>query len=187
MDIDQLFIDIFYHFYHSSKRKQEFTDLWRSLFTSEPEVILKHGPTRWLSLLRCVRRYIDQYEGLKSYFLTCDNQTNKVQSITARFEDPLILPLLYFLSYILPHIDRFNCIFQKSYQNTTCQLYVEINRLVRLYAVNVLTAASIQAAGENLKYLKFDSQLEKEHLGIGTETWAGISVLEKEHDTKPFF
>ena len=28
VDIDQLFIDIFYHFYHSSKRKQEFRDLW---------------------------------------------------------------------------------------------------------------------------------------------------------------
>ena len=51
----------------------------------------------------------------------------------------------------------------------------------------MLTTASIQAAGENLKYLKFDSQLEKEHLGIGTETWAAISVLEQEHDTKPFF
>ena len=27
VDIDQLFIDIFYHFQHSSKRKQEFNDL----------------------------------------------------------------------------------------------------------------------------------------------------------------
>ncbi len=187
IDIDQLFVDVFYHFYHSSKRKQQFTDLWQSLFTSEPEVILKHSTTRWLSLLRCVRRYINQYEGLKSYFLTCDNRTNKVESITARLEDPLVLPLLYFLSYILPHIDRFNCIFQKSYQNTTCQLYVEINRLVKLYAANLLTSASIQASGTNLKNLKFDSQLENEHLGIGTETWAAISVFEQERNTKPFF
>ena len=50
VDIDQLFIDLFYHFFHSSKRKQEFSDLWCSLFSSEPEVILKHCPTRWLSL-----------------------------------------------------------------------------------------------------------------------------------------
>lgn len=28
VDIDQLFTDVFYYFYHSSKRKQEFTDLW---------------------------------------------------------------------------------------------------------------------------------------------------------------
>ena len=37
-------------------------------------MILKHSPTRWLSLLRCVRRYIQQYSGLKSYFLTCGQQ-----------------------------------------------------------------------------------------------------------------
>ena len=40
VDIDQLFVDIFYHFYHSSKRKQEFHDICCSLFTSEPDVVL---------------------------------------------------------------------------------------------------------------------------------------------------
>ena len=30
VDIDQLFVDVFYFFYHSSKRKQEFADNWRS-------------------------------------------------------------------------------------------------------------------------------------------------------------
>ena len=69
IDIDQLFIDVFYFFRHSSKRSQQFTDLWCSLFTTEPEAILKHCPTRWLSLLRCVSRYLDQLEGLKSFFL----------------------------------------------------------------------------------------------------------------------
>ena len=74
LDIDQLFIDTFYFFYHSSKRTQEFVDLWCSLFTSEPEVILKHCPTRWLSLLRCVERYISQLEGMKSYFRSCNEE-----------------------------------------------------------------------------------------------------------------
>ncbi len=45
VDIDQLFIDVFYHFKHSSKRKQEFNDIWCSLFTSEPEEMLKHSTT----------------------------------------------------------------------------------------------------------------------------------------------
>ena len=57
-DIDQLFADIFYYFQHSSKRNQEFVDNWHSMFTSEPGVILKHCPTRWLSLLRCVDRWL---------------------------------------------------------------------------------------------------------------------------------
>ena len=55
VDIDQLFIDIFYYFYHSSKRTQEFEDNWRDMFTTEPSVILKHCPTRWLSLLVVLR------------------------------------------------------------------------------------------------------------------------------------
>ena len=84
-------------------------------------------------------------------------------------------------------MDRFNRVFQKSYENTTCQLYTEMNRLVKLYAANVLTTASIQAAGENFKNLKFDNQLEKEHLGIGSNTWISVAELEQEHDTKPFF
>lgn len=108
VNIDQLFVDIFYHFFHSSKRRQEFSDMWCSLFTSEPGEILKHCTTRWLSLLRCVRRYIEQYDGLKSYFLSCNEQTEKVQSIIARLENPLTCPLLHFLSFLLPHMDRFN-------------------------------------------------------------------------------
>ena len=75
VNIDQLFIDVFYYFFHSSKRKQEFCNIWCSLFTSEPTVILKHCPTRWLSLLRCVGRYLSQYDGLKSFFLA----VNRVQ------------------------------------------------------------------------------------------------------------
>ena len=46
VDIDQLFVDIFYYFFHSTKRKQEFHDNWCSLFTSEPGTVLStvlHG------------------------------------------------------------------------------------------------------------------------------------------------
>ena len=45
VDIDQLFVDIFYHFFQSSKRKQEFHDNWCFLFKSEPGTVLKHCPT----------------------------------------------------------------------------------------------------------------------------------------------
>ena len=77
INIDQLFIDIFYHFYNSSKRHQEFADHWYSLFTSEPKSILKHCPTRWLSLLHCVGRYLAQYEGLNHIFSLAMNRVLK--------------------------------------------------------------------------------------------------------------
>lgn len=190
VDIDQLFVDVFYHFHHSSKRKQQFVDLWCSLFSTEPEIVLKHCPTRWLSLLKCVDRYLRQYDGLKSYFLSCDEaETVKVRNIISRLENPLTKPLLLFLSFILPSVDRFNRLFQKSTENTTSQLYNEMNRLVRLYASNFLTSDTILAANDNLRNLEFaeENQVSNEDLGIGTETWMTIAELEATHDTAPFF
>ena len=190
VDIDQLFIDVFYYFFHSSKRKQEFCDLWCSLFTSEPQTILKHCPTRWLSLLRCVGRFISQFDGLKSYFLSCSEaETRKVVSIIDRLENPLTKPLLLFLSYILPSMDRFNCMFQQSSENTTCQLYSEMSRLVRLYASNLLKPESILSVGDALTQLSFatKNQLADENLGIGNEAWIHLSSFEEEYDPKPFY
>lgn len=189
VNIDQLFVDVFYYFLHSSKRKQQFADNWCSLFSSEPEAIIKHCPTRWLSLLHCVNRYLSQLEGLISYFLSCDDQTSKVLGITERLQNPLTKPLLLFLSHILPSMDRFNRLFQKSTENTTCELYDEMNRLVRLYAANLLKRDAILAASDNLSVLSLEAenQLLDEDLGIGTNTWTHIAELEGEYDTKPFF
>ena len=157
VNIEQLFIDIFYYFHHSSKRKQQFVDLWCSLFSTEPEVILKHCSTRWLSLLKCVDHYLKQYDGLKSFFLSCEEaETAKVRSILSRLKNPLTKPLLHFLSFILHSVDRFNHLFQKSTENTTSQLYDKMNRFVRLYASNFLSEDIILAASDNLKNLDFD-------------------------------
>ncbi len=80
--------------------------------------------------------------GLISYFRSCSEaETSKVVFILQWLENPLTKPLtkplLHFLSFILPSMGKFNCLFQKSTQNTTCQLYTEMSRLVRLYASNV--------------------------------------------------
>lgn len=119
-------------------------------------------------------RYLAQYEGLKSYFLSCDA---KVISITGRLENPLTKPILHFLAHVLPSMDRFSRMFQKSSENTTCELYVEMGRLVRLYAGNLLKREVILAAGDKLKEIKMDasSQVTNEHLGIGNEH--GLALL----------
>ena len=159
------------------------------MFTSEPGVVLKHCPTRWLSLLRCVDRYLKQMDGLVSYFLSCNEQTNKVISITERLQNPFTKPILHFLEYVLPCIDHFNRLFQKSSENTTCELYDEMNRLVRLYAANLLTNEAILEANDNLRLLNFDAinQLSDENLGIGDNTWTALALVEQEHDKKSFF
>ena len=147
--------------------------------TTEPTIILKHCPTRWLSLLRCVKRYITQLDPLITYFLSCsdqDDSNSKVASITRRLQNPLTKPLLLFLSHVLPAMDKFNTVFQKSTENTTCMLYSETTRLVKLYAANLLNRNVILAAGESLKEICLDKkgQLNDDNLGIGTETCMGV-------------
>ena len=86
-------------------------------------------------------------------------------------------------------MDQFNCLFQKSTENTTCQLYSEISRLVRLYASNLLKTETIVAAGNDLTKLSFANagQLEDENLGLGNDTWVYLSGIEEEYDPKPLF
>ena len=190
IDIDQLFIDVFYHFYHSSKRTQQFEDNWRDLFTTEPETILKHCPTRWLSLLRCVQRYLDQLDGLISYFASCDEQSQKIKSILGRLQNPLLKPLLHFLHFVLTPMCKFNRLFQKSTESTTAELYNEMSRLTRLYASNFMKQESITAVGDDLASLPLaspDSLLCKEDVGVGTNTWTALSEVQEELPLEPFF
>lgn len=77
----------------------------------------------------------------------------KVQNIFARLDNLLTKFLLHFISCILPSIDQFDWLFQKSTQNTTPQLYDEMNQLVRVYASNFLTADTILKAGAYLKLM----------------------------------
>ena len=96
---------------------------------------------------------------------------------------------MHFLSFILPSMDRFKRLFQKSTENTTSQLYDEMNRLVKLHASNFLSEESILAASDSLKNLDFDetNQVSNEQLGIGDDTWASVSAIEHLYDTAPFF
>ena len=93
--------------------------------TSEPQTILKHCPTHWLSLLHCVNHFIAQYS-----------------------------------------------------TENTCPLHSEMSRLVRLYVSNLLKPEVIIAARGKLTFLEFanDQQLVDENMGVGTDTWAHISL-----------
>ena len=86
-------------------------------------------------------------------------------------------------------MDNFNKVFQKSTENTTCQLYSEKSRLVRLYASNLLTREAILSVGEDIQNLDLEDrygQVQDENLGIGSAAWTCLHELETEYDLKPF-
>ena len=68
VSIDGLLIDVYYHFEHSSKRYHEFHEVLEEFEGIAPLSIVKHCPTRWLSLERAVRRLLTLWPALRAYF-----------------------------------------------------------------------------------------------------------------------
>ena len=67
LPVDELLVDVHFHFSHSAKRKEEYKEFLE--FTDvEPLKLLKYVSTRWLSLERCVNRFLQQWPALVSYF-----------------------------------------------------------------------------------------------------------------------
>ena len=126
---------------------------------------------------------------MKSFFRSSNEETAKVRSILARLEHRLLKPLLHFLIHIMCAMHRFNRVFQKCSENTTCQLYTEMCRLEKLFVFYLLKPEAITAASDNLSLLNLshENQLPDENLGIGTETWRSLVELEAEQELKPFF
>ena len=85
-------------------------------------------------------------------------------------------------------MNRFNRLFQKSSENTTCELYVEMNRCSTICS-KCSDNEAILEANDNLTLLNFDAinQLSDQNLGIGDNTWIALALVEQEHDTKSFF
>ena len=86
-------------------------------------------------------------------------------------------------------MNRFNRFFQKTTENTTAELYIEISHRTRLYISNFVKLEVIQDAADNLTTLSLTDEnlLDNEELGIGTDTWATLTVLPEEMPLTLFF
>lgn len=97
----------------STKRSEEF----KSYFDDEQyAAMLKHSPTRWLSMTPCITRLLKNFNPLKAYFTDHPESVKKgnIRTIRKILEDEKTKPLLLFLQDVLPSIDRYNKVFQVS-------------------------------------------------------------------------
>jgi hypothetical protein len=80
----------------------------------EPTKILKHCDTRWLSLQKCVKRTLEQWPALKSYFVSHDDveKPGRVKRVAGYLENPEMKLYFHFLEYILEPLNEFNTLFQ---------------------------------------------------------------------------
>ncbi|KAL1416686.1 hypothetical protein MTO96_027629 [Rhipicephalus appendiculatus] len=66
--VDEVLVDIFYYLEKSAKRKEALRQ-FQEIHDADFRKILKHVPTRWLSLGKCLTRLLDQWKPLLSFFL----------------------------------------------------------------------------------------------------------------------
>jgi len=66
MPVEELLNDVYFHFNHSAKRKEEYREFLEFCDVA-PLKILKHVSTWWLSLEKCANRFLQQWPVLLSY------------------------------------------------------------------------------------------------------------------------
>ena len=74
--IEDLFVDVYFHFEKSCKRIEIFRE-FQDFTGVDFQKILKHCSTRWLSLLKCIQRILGQWPALQSYFSSHEDVEKK--------------------------------------------------------------------------------------------------------------
>ncbi|GFO50275.1 connexin 27.5, partial [Plakobranchus ocellatus] len=157
------------------------------LFQVEEEKILKHCPTRWLSLEKVGNRTLLQLPALKSYFASHEDveKHGKVKSIHERLQDPMTELVLRFMKYILPIINNFNTVFQADETKIGC-LLPEMDRLLRKFLIKFVQMRHVKAADElrNLNFHNKDLQHGNDMIAIGLDTRENLQDLDVDPGTE---
>ena len=66
VDIDEILTDVYYFFHHSDKKNLEF-DRVQLLYNDETKKLLKHCPTRWLSISTTLQRMVELWQPLSTF------------------------------------------------------------------------------------------------------------------------
>ena len=157
------------------KRKEsikDFTDFCSTKFKS----ILKHCETRWLSLTWSIKRVLQMWDCLCSYFRSHPDvdKPGKVKTIDDLLSQPLMKTWLLFLSNILALFDRFN-IFQTSSTSTIHKLHGKSEHLLRKVLVFFIQPQVLLAGAcpiPELAYMDPSYQLTHEDMFVGDNTYA---------------
>ncbi|XP_060772916.1 uncharacterized protein LOC132883380 [Neoarius graeffei] len=155
--VDDLLVDVFYFFHHSSKRIQDFKEFQQ--FTEvEEQQILKHCPTHWLSLEKVCNHLLSQLPALRSYFASHKDveKPGKVKSINERLQEPLTELILLFLQYIMPVLKQFNILFQGE-DCMVGSLLPKMYRLLWKFSVKFLELKHVKSC-RNLRELDVGNQ-----------------------------
>ena len=175
ISIDDLLIDVYYHFKHSSKRCEEFSVIVDEFDGLGPVRILKHCSTRWLSLERALKRLLSLWPALYTYFdrEICNADKARVKRLAKALGDVETKLYCHFVLFALKPLNSFNTAFQTS-ASRIGKLQQDVYDLLQSFLSNFIQP-QLLACASNEEVYSFDytsqtSQLPNSELGIGTAT-----------------
>ena len=177
VSVDDLLIDIYYHFKHSAKRTHEYSEILAEFDDIEPLRIVKHCTTRWLSLERCLKRLIDQWPALYAYFdretdsVSRSSGNSRVQRVANSLHNPMVKLICHFVAFAMKPLNKFSTAFQTN-ASRIGSLQSDVQVLLHAYLSNFVKPEALREANDitAVDYRNQDKQVSNDELGIGTST-----------------
>ena len=176
-------VDTHYYFDKSTKRKSllvEFADF----LDVEYRQVIKHVNTRWLSLETAVRRNLDMYPALKSYFLSNTESNPRFKRLKQRFADAMVEVYHLFFQAVLPMFTFPNKFLQRE-DPCIYAAHGQLNEFVRRLQGKVIQIDKIKAAKtvDKVNFEEESQQLKDGQLFIRFATRQLLNKLVDEGDT----
>ena len=173
ISIDNLLIEVYYHFKHSSKRCEEFRQVLEDFDGIAPVSVLKHCTTRWLSLERAVKRLIDLWQALHAYFDREKGTGDRPRRVADALASIEVKLTCHFVAFALKPLNTFNTALQTS-ASRIGTMQADMRSLLRTYLANFVEPGCLADINtDNIEV--FDYRDESQHasndeLAIGTST-----------------
>lgn len=168
---EQLARDVYSYFKTSGKRQDDYRQI-QKLLDVEEHKILRPCFTRWLAMLQCVNRLLEQWAALTEYFDNIEvkeGALESVQRIKATLHSSSAKLYFLFLQAVLPRFEKFNLLFQQE-RPYLHKLYSEICVLLRQTIASFIQFSVIQKSDLTSVDLQQQNQLPDNSLFIGHAT-----------------
>lgn len=192
VNIEQFLVQIFYFLEKSSKRLNTLK-VYQELCGTKSHKILKCVSTRWLSLLECVQRILEQWDPLKLLFCEPDSQlhatTTQFQNIKSLMLNPLTKLFCLFLESTLPIFNAVNVFLQQE-APVIHKLRRKLEDLLKDLLVRFVKPSALQLGSTSVTDVNFKKrkhQKDDADLVVGSKCRSQLKDCTNKVDVQKFY